>query len=51
MHPWYDFHSWSTQYREEALRQARERSLANQAGAKRFRENTLSLLRKAHLAQ
>ncbi len=31
MDRWYDFHSWSQMYREEALREARMRHLARQA--------------------
>jgi hypothetical protein len=50
MYSRYDLHSWNLEYREEALRQARERSLADQASrsprANRFQENMLSLLRR-----
>jgi hypothetical protein len=28
MDPWHDLHTWSRQYRQEALREARERPLA-----------------------
>ncbi len=62
MDPWYDLHSWSKQYRQEALREARERDLVEQARtsssprsgrsrANRVRTQALSLLRKAYLAQ
>ena len=62
MDPWHDLHTWSKQYRQEALREARERDLLKQGSAsrsphsarsraKRLRESTLLLLRKAHLAQ
>lgn len=33
----YDVHSWSKEYREEALREARKRHLANSARAARRR--------------
>ena len=62
MDPWHDLHTWSEQYRQEALREARERDLLKRgrasrsshsarSWAKRIRENTLSLLRKAYFAQ
>lgn len=61
MDSWYDLHSWSTQHRE-ALREAREQSLirkartnrssrADQSAADHILRNTLSLLRRAILAQ
>jgi hypothetical protein len=34
MDAWYDLHSWSKQCREEALRETRNRHLAEQANAK-----------------
>jgi hypothetical protein len=62
MDPWYDLHSWSKQYRQEALREASERSLverarsdasphAGRSRANRIRKHALSLLRAAHLTQ
>ena len=30
MEPWYDLHSWSKQYREEALQEAQRRYLVEQ---------------------
>ena len=62
MDPWYDLHSWSKQYRQEALREASERSLVERARtgdsplsgrsrANRIRKHALSLLRAAHLTQ
>jgi hypothetical protein len=48
MYSRYDLHSWNLEYREEALRQARERSLADQAGARRTCSRRCE---EAHLAQ
>jgi hypothetical protein len=62
MDPWYDVHSWSKEYRQEALREARKRDLSKQArtsdsprlgrsSVNRIRRHALSLLRTAHLTQ
>jgi hypothetical protein len=62
MDPWYDLHSWSKLYRQEAQREARERDLVEQArtsdsprsgrsSVNWIRKQALPLLRKAYLAQ
>jgi hypothetical protein len=62
MDSWYDLHSWSTQHREELLREAQEQnliqkartsrsSLADQSAADHILRSTISLLRRAILAQ
>jgi hypothetical protein len=62
MDSWYHLQSWSTQHREELLREAQEQnliqkartnrsSLADQSAADHILRNTISLLRKAIFAQ
>ncbi len=62
MDPLYDLHSWSKQYRQEALREARERSLIERARTSnsprsgrsrtnRIRKHALALLHAAHLTR
>ena len=57
MESWYDLHSWSTQHREELLREAQEQSLIRKARTNRssradqILRKTLSLLRRAILAR
>jgi hypothetical protein len=62
MDSWYDLHSWSTQHRQNLLRDAQEQNLtwkartdrssrADQSAADHILRNTASLLRRAILAQ
>jgi hypothetical protein len=62
MDSWYDLHSLSTQHRQELLREAQEQNLTrkartnrssrvDQSAADHILRNTLSMLRRAILAQ